>query len=71
MRRNIELAIEKSGRAAADLSPLPGAARAGFDGAFMYCQLAAPKSRRKIPFRSLLRRKALVCFRAGRRRISY
>ncbi|HEY6344541.1 MAG TPA: nucleoside deaminase [Bryobacteraceae bacterium] len=50
------------------------AARAGFDDALIYRQLATPKSRRKIPFRSLMRGEALVCFRAWKDkadRVSY
>jgi guanine deaminase len=50
------------------------AARAGFDDAFIYEQIAFPPGERKIPFLSLMRNEALECFRAWREepgRVSY
>jgi guanine deaminase len=50
------------------------AARAGFDDAFIYEQMAAPPGERKIPFLSLMRDEALECFRVWREkagRVSY
>jgi guanine deaminase len=50
------------------------AARAGFDDAFIYEQIAVPPRERRIPFLSLMRDEALECFRAWREkagRVSY
>jgi guanine deaminase len=50
------------------------AAAAGFDDAFIYQQIIAPPSERKIPFTQLMREKSLACFdewRAKSDRINY
>jgi guanine deaminase len=39
------------------------AAKAGFDDAFIYAEIALPKAERKIPFVELMREESLECFR--------